>query len=144
MLSVEDAERELTNYHRVVTDRDNMVRRARAAGISKNRIHTLTGIARTTIDRIPLEAPVTYTAEIGISPLTSLTGMCGVTITPDQPTPGEGLDNVDTTISAAQAADMERGEVIEAAETVLAAHGWTVCGEWVDGDNSYYATVTSA
>lgn len=52
MLSVEDAERELVNYHRVVTDRDNRVRRALAAGISKNRIHALTGIARTTLDRI--------------------------------------------------------------------------------------------
>jgi len=29
-----------------------MVLRALAAGVSKNRIHTLSGIARTTIDRI--------------------------------------------------------------------------------------------
>jgi hypothetical protein len=33
-------------------ERDELVRTAHAAGVSKNRIHTITGIARTTIDRI--------------------------------------------------------------------------------------------
>lgn len=33
-------------------DRDRLVRNAHAAGVSKNRIHTITGLARTTIDRI--------------------------------------------------------------------------------------------
>jgi hypothetical protein len=33
-------------------ERDELVRAAHKAGISKNRIHTITGIARTTIDRI--------------------------------------------------------------------------------------------
>jgi hypothetical protein len=37
--------------------RDELVQAAHRAGVSKNRIHTLTGIARTTIDRI-LEAPM--------------------------------------------------------------------------------------
>lgn len=46
------AERELTQYRRTIEGRDDMVRRARAAGLSKHRIHALTGIARTTIDRI--------------------------------------------------------------------------------------------
>lgn len=46
------AERELTEYRRWADGRDDMVRRAQAAGVSKNRIHVLTGIARTTIDRI--------------------------------------------------------------------------------------------
>jgi murein tripeptide amidase MpaA len=45
-------ERELIQYGRTVSGRDDMVRRARAAGVSKHRIHILTGIARTTIDRI--------------------------------------------------------------------------------------------
>lgn len=45
-------EQELTRYRHAAEGRDNMVRRAAAAGFSKNRIHTLTGIARTTIDRI--------------------------------------------------------------------------------------------
>lgn len=45
-------ERELMQYRRTVDGRDDMVRRARGAGISKHRIHVLTGIARTTIDRI--------------------------------------------------------------------------------------------
>lgn len=46
------AERELAEYRRWADGRDDMVRRANAAGVSKNRIHVLTGIARTTIDRI--------------------------------------------------------------------------------------------
>lgn len=45
-------ERELAQYHRTIEGRDSMVRRAQAAGVSKHRIHVLTGIARTTIDRI--------------------------------------------------------------------------------------------
>lgn len=46
------AEKELAAFRATQDGRDDMVRRALAAGISKNRIHTLTGIARTTIDRI--------------------------------------------------------------------------------------------
>ncbi|WP_282790962.1 DUF6003 family protein [Streptomyces sp. CC224B] len=46
------AERELTQYRRTVDGRDEMIRRANQAGVSKHRIHLLTGIARTTIDRI--------------------------------------------------------------------------------------------
>jgi hypothetical protein len=41
-------------------ERDELVRAAHAAGVSKNRIHTITGIARTTIDRI-LEQPMPET-----------------------------------------------------------------------------------
>jgi len=48
----QQAEAELKQYALLVNDRDNMIRRARAAGITKHRIHALTGIARTTIDRI--------------------------------------------------------------------------------------------
>lgn len=46
------AERELVQYRHTVESRGSMVRRARVAGVSKNRIHVLSGIARTTIDRI--------------------------------------------------------------------------------------------
>lgn len=46
------AEQELVQYRRAVEGRDDMVRRASKAGVSKHRIHVLTGIARTTIDRI--------------------------------------------------------------------------------------------
>jgi hypothetical protein len=42
--------------------RDDLVRAAHAAGVSKNRIHALTGLARTTVDRI-LEAPVGTTTQ---------------------------------------------------------------------------------
>lgn len=45
-------ERELTLYRQTLDGRDDMIRRALAAGITKNRIHVLTGIARTTIDRV--------------------------------------------------------------------------------------------
>src|SRR5690348_15761001 len=41
-------------------ERDELVRAAHEAGVSKNRIHTITGIARTTIDRI-LEPPMPQT-----------------------------------------------------------------------------------
>jgi len=46
------AERELTGYREVVDRRDDMVRRAHGAGVSKHRIFVLTGISRSTIDRI--------------------------------------------------------------------------------------------
>lgn len=58
MFSAEDAERELTNYRQTVADRDAMVRRALAAGLTKHRIHVLTGMSRATIDRIPQEDPM--------------------------------------------------------------------------------------
>lgn len=145
MLSAEEVEQELVDYRAVVDDRDPMVRRALQAGVSKNRIHVLSGIARTTIDRIPKEPAVTtYTAEIGLSPRISLNGYCGVTVTPDAPAPGKGLDNVDTAIPTGQAGDMERDEIIDAAETVLAANGWAAEGDWVHGDDSYYVTVRPA
>lgn len=58
VFSAENAERELTNYRQTVTDRDAMVRRALAAGLTKHRIHVLTGISRSTLDRIPQEDPM--------------------------------------------------------------------------------------
>lgn len=48
----ERAEADLTEWARIHADRDNRILRARAAGLSKNRIHVLTGISRVTIDRI--------------------------------------------------------------------------------------------
>ncbi len=51
----EEAEAALQAWATV--QRDELVQAAHRAGVSKNRIYTLTGIARTTIDRI-LEAPV--------------------------------------------------------------------------------------
>jgi hypothetical protein len=47
-----EAEMLLTEWATVVRSRDDRVRFARAAGVSKSRIHTLTGIGRMTIDRI--------------------------------------------------------------------------------------------
>ncbi|MER6534660.1 DUF6003 family protein [Streptomyces sp900105755] len=46
------SEEELRAFRAITDGRDDMVRRARTAGVSKNRIHVLSGIARTTVDRI--------------------------------------------------------------------------------------------
>lgn len=42
----------LTEWRMVTRDRDNRVQRAVSAGVSKYRINQLTGIGRSTIDRI--------------------------------------------------------------------------------------------
>jgi hypothetical protein len=47
-----EAERALTSYAETTGGRDELIRAALAAGLSKHRIHQLSGIARTTIDRI--------------------------------------------------------------------------------------------
>jgi predicted DNA-binding transcriptional regulator AlpA len=49
-VTADEAERMLILY--ALIDRDQLVRQAYRCGISKNRIHTLTGISRSTIDRI--------------------------------------------------------------------------------------------
>jgi hypothetical protein len=46
------AEARLREYAAVTADRDARVRAAVAAGVSKRRVHELTGIGRMTIDRI--------------------------------------------------------------------------------------------
>jgi hypothetical protein len=48
----EEAEEILTEWAIVTRDRDERVRSAIGAGLSKHRIHQLTGISRSTIDRI--------------------------------------------------------------------------------------------
>ncbi|MUN41380.1 hypothetical protein [Actinomadura litoris] len=48
-----DAERELAAWGAMRAARDEIVRRARAAGVTKTRIHEITGISRATLDRIP-------------------------------------------------------------------------------------------
>lgn len=53
-MTTEEAEAALQAWATV--QRDELVQAAHQAGVSKNRIHAITGIARTTIDRI-LEAP---------------------------------------------------------------------------------------
>jgi hypothetical protein len=53
-MTTEEAEAALQAWATV--ERDELVQAAHRAGVSKNRIHVITGIARTTIDRI-LEAP---------------------------------------------------------------------------------------
>jgi hypothetical protein len=51
-MTVEEAEQMLTEWYKVTHDRDNRVRAAVATGVSKHRIHVLTRIGRSTIDRI--------------------------------------------------------------------------------------------
>jgi hypothetical protein len=47
-----DAERVLAEYGATTAARDEIVLAAIGAGVSKHRVHVLTGIARTTVDRI--------------------------------------------------------------------------------------------
>lgn len=54
-MTTEEAEAALQAWATV--QRDELIQAAHQAGVSKNRIHAITGIARTTIDRI-LETPV--------------------------------------------------------------------------------------
>jgi molybdopterin-guanine dinucleotide biosynthesis protein A len=49
-------EQELAEWAASQADRDNLVRAALAAGVTKQRVHELTGIARTTINRILADA----------------------------------------------------------------------------------------
>ena len=48
----EEAEQMLSEWVIVTRDRDTRVRAAVAAGLTKHRVHLLTGIGRSTIDRI--------------------------------------------------------------------------------------------
>lgn len=48
-VTVEQAETSLTDWRTVFEQRDQRVRQARAAGLNINRIHHLSGIARSTI-----------------------------------------------------------------------------------------------
>lgn len=47
----------LAEWAQVTADRDNRVRTAIAAGVSKHRVHQITKIGRSTIDRIIAAAP---------------------------------------------------------------------------------------
>jgi hypothetical protein len=53
----EEAEQLLIEWAMVARDRDNRVRAALAAGVSKYRVHELTGLGRATIDRILAAGP---------------------------------------------------------------------------------------
>jgi hypothetical protein len=59
---LQEAELMLTQYAAVARSRDERVRSAVAAGVSKHRVHVLTGIGRMTIERIlggPDDGPMT-------------------------------------------------------------------------------------
>lgn len=59
----EEAERMLIEWASVTRDRDPRVRAAVAAGVSKHRVSTLTGIGRSTIDRILASRPLSAVGE---------------------------------------------------------------------------------
>jgi hypothetical protein len=59
----EDAEHQLIEWVTVTRDRDKRVRAALAAGLSKHRVHRLTGIGRSTIDRILASTAVAQCAK---------------------------------------------------------------------------------
>lgn len=52
-----EAEAMLAEWTAVTHSRDERVRAAVAAGVTKHRIHVITGLARSTIDRILAPAP---------------------------------------------------------------------------------------
>lgn len=51
-MTSEEAEAMLLEWRTVVRSRDERVRAAVAAGLSKHRVHVLTGIGRMTVDKI--------------------------------------------------------------------------------------------
>ena len=53
----EEAEHMLREWAIITRDRDSRVRNAIAAGLSKHRVHRITGIGRSTIDRILAGTP---------------------------------------------------------------------------------------
>lgn len=53
----EEAEQMLTEWCEVTRDRDNRVRAAVAAGVTKYRVNQITRLGRSTIDRIMAAAP---------------------------------------------------------------------------------------
>jgi hypothetical protein len=63
-MTTEEAEQMLSEWVVVTRDRDARVRAAVAAGITKHRVHQLTGIGRSTIDRI-LASPAPGRPSIG-------------------------------------------------------------------------------
>lgn len=63
-LTVAEAEQMALDWAANYARRDEMVRAVKAAGLTKLRIHKLTGIARTTIDRILEETAVLYTEKL--------------------------------------------------------------------------------
>lgn len=52
MTDKERAEAALAEWAHVHRDRDRRIREAVAAGVSKHRVHQLTGISRVTIDKL--------------------------------------------------------------------------------------------
>ena len=56
-MSPEEAEQMLSEWAIITRDRDTRVRTAVAAGLSKHRVHRITGIGRSTIDRILAGTP---------------------------------------------------------------------------------------
>ena len=81
---------------------------------------------------------MTYTAEIGISSKVALGDKCAVTVVNDDDI-RDGMKATDTALPID--GDHTREQVIDAAEDVLTANGWSIVGDWEDGDNSYYVTV---
>ena len=60
-MTPEEAEQMLAEWVTVTRSRDERVRAAVAAGLSKHRVHVLTGIGRSTIDRV-LQIPAAHGA----------------------------------------------------------------------------------
>ncbi len=58
----------LTEWYEVTRDRDNRVRSAVAAGVSKYRVNQLTRLGRSTIDRIMAACPAAHAGAADVQP----------------------------------------------------------------------------
>ncbi|MBP2341079.1 hypothetical protein JOF41_007333 [Saccharothrix coeruleofusca] len=64
MTSTEHAEHNLLEWQRITRDRDARILQALQAGLTKHRIHQLTGVSRNTIEAVLKEHPVIDTAAV--------------------------------------------------------------------------------
>ena len=160
MTNREEIEQQLTEWAANNARRDGLVRAALLAGVTPNRIHTLTGIARTTVYRIKESAmAVTYTAAIGTASDVVAGDFCDVMVAENDivgyrededgneiPEYEMGSNVVmpaqETTVRTDEADPWGRLEA--EAVAILAANGWRVVGPWELGDNAAYATVELA
>ncbi|MCP3017338.1 hypothetical protein NGM33_28805 [Nocardiopsis dassonvillei] len=121
-MNSEAAEAALREYVAITDDRDNRVINAHTAGITKNRIHTITGISRVTIDKILKEhAMKTATANLiwsvvrGESPDSRAVepGVAGINIPTEilDWAEGWGLDENDPDVYLLVTPEDEAGEV---------------------------------
>lgn len=114
-MTEEEAREALANWATQYKQRDTLVRQAVAAGVSKNQVHQITGLARTTIDSILGGEIRTHTAVIDAGNVVTV-------IVSD----AAG----DRTSLPATPLGTEGGDVQKHAEGFLGCYGWHLAGTW--------------